>query len=149
MDTHIQLKQVQQKIGFYLEDIETPVGKAINLLIAGLVLLSSAIFVVETYPISDSLRMQLDAIDQGILLIFVVEYLLRLWCAENRLHFLLSLNSIVDLLAILPFLIGVLNSKFIRVFRWFRILRLIRLMKVGQSLATSPVKTALSSPAFF
>jgi len=129
MDTQIQLKHVQQKIGFYLEDIETPVGKALNLLIAGLVLLSSAIFVVETYPISDSLRVQLDAIDQGILLIFVVEYLLRLWCAENRLHFLLSLNSIVDLLAILPFLVGVFDSKFIRVFRWFRILRLIRLIE--------------------
>ncbi|NEQ23990.1 MAG: ion transporter, partial [Microcoleus sp. SIO2G3] len=42
-----------KEIAFYLEDIETPVGRAINLLIMGLILLSSVIFVAETYPLSE------------------------------------------------------------------------------------------------
>jgi voltage-gated potassium channel len=121
--------QLRQTIGFYLEDIETPVGKAVNLGITGLVLLSSAIFVAETYPIPDPLRSQLDAIDKGILIIFAIEYLLRFWCAERKLRHVLSLYSLVDLIAILPFLIGMLNISFIRVFRWFRILRLIRFIE--------------------
>ncbi len=64
--------QLRQTIGFYLEDIETPIGKAINLGITGLVLLSSAIFVAQTYPIPNEIRIQLDAIDKSILIVFTI-----------------------------------------------------------------------------
>jgi voltage-gated potassium channel len=63
---------LQKTISFYLEDIETPIGKAVNLSITGLVLLSSAVFVAQTYPLSDALRSSLEMFDKGILLIFVV-----------------------------------------------------------------------------
>ncbi len=46
---------------YYLEDIETPIGRAINLFLLGLILLSSAIFVAQTYPIPDSARNIIDA----------------------------------------------------------------------------------------
>lgn len=65
---------LRQRIAFYLEDIETPLGRAINLVVVGLVLLSSAIFVIETYTISASTRVNLNAIDNVILLIFALEY---------------------------------------------------------------------------
>ncbi|SRR5579883_63523 len=121
--------QLRQTIGFYLEDIETPIGKAINLGITGLVLLSSAIFVAQTYPIPNEIRIQLDAIDKSILIVFTIEYLLRFWCAENKSRYVFRLYSVIDLLAIFPLLIGVFNISFIRVFRWFRILRLIRFIE--------------------
>ncbi|HEY9812714.1 MAG TPA: ion transporter, partial [Candidatus Sericytochromatia bacterium] len=54
---------IKEKIAFYLEDIETPLGKLINLSITGLVLLSSIIFVIETYPIPDYVRLNLETID--------------------------------------------------------------------------------------
>lgn len=114
---------------FYLEDIETPVGRAITLSITGLVLLSSAIFVAETYPIPANVRSTLDVIDTAILLVFAIEYSLRLWCAENRLRYFFSLYSLIDLLAVVPFLIGVFDVSFLRIFRWFRILRLIRFIE--------------------
>jgi voltage-gated potassium channel len=121
--------QLQKTIGFYLEDFETPIGKVLNLSITALVLLSSAIFVVETYPIPDSLRMQLGVVDKVILVTFAVEYLLRLWSAENKLRYFFSLYSLIDLVAVFPFLIGVFNVSFLRVFRWFRILRLVRFIE--------------------
>ncbi|WP_421654478.1 ion transporter [Leptothermofonsia sp. ETS-13] len=121
--------QLRKTIGFYLEDVETPVGKIVNLGIIGLVLLSSAIFVAQTYPIPDGLRAELNAIDKGILIIFAIEYLLRLWVADNKLRYFFSLYSIIDLFAVFPFLIGIFNISFIRVFRWFRILRLIRFIE--------------------
>jgi voltage-gated potassium channel len=117
---------LSEKIAFYLEDIETSIGRGINLLITGLVLTSSAIFVVETYPISPALRERLDVLETGILLIFVVEYLLRFWVAQDKVKYFFSLYSMVDLVAILPFLLGSTNVGFLRIFRWFRILRLIR-----------------------
>lgn len=120
---------LKQLIGFYLEDIETPAGRAITLIITGLVLLSSAIFVAETYTIPTLLRTQLDIIDNAIIIIFSVEYLLRFWCAENKIKYFFSPYSIIDLLAILTVFPGVVDISFIRLLRWFRILRLIRFLK--------------------
>lgn len=119
----------RKTIGSYLDDIETPIGQVINLSIASLVVLSSTIFVVETYPIAQATRRSLDLIDTGILWIFSIEYLIRLWSAENRLKYIFSLYSLIDLLAILPFYLGATEIRFIRIFRWFRILRLIRLFE--------------------
>jgi len=120
---------LRKTLAFYLDDMETPVGRAIDLVITELVLLSMVIFAVQTYPISDRLRVSLDALDQGILILFVGEYLLRLWCAEQRFRYLFSPYSLIDLVAILPFFLGVLDIRFIRVFRWFRILRLVRFLE--------------------
>lgn len=120
---------VRQKISFYLEDIETPIGKAINLAITSLVLLSSAIFVAETYEISPAIRDKLNLLDSAILYVFAIEYLLRFWCADRKLRYVFSFYSLVDLLAILPFFLSSIDIRFIRLFRWFRILRLIRFIE--------------------
>ena len=115
-----------EQTALYFKDIETPIGKAINLTIAALVLLSAGIFVAETYNIPDSVKFQLHIVDTAILVIFALEYLLRLWSAENKLKYILSFYSIIDLMAILPFFLGAVDISFIRLLRSFRILRLIR-----------------------
>ncbi|MBE9013160.1 ion transporter, partial [Pseudanabaenaceae cyanobacterium LEGE 13415] len=97
---------LREKIAFYLEDIDTPLGKGINLFITGLVLVSSGIFIAETYKISIDIKNNLNAIENVILTIFVIEYALRVWCADRKLQFVFSLYSIIDLLSIAPFLIG-------------------------------------------
>lgn len=126
---HISSMLLKQRIGFYLEDIETPAGRAINLIITGLVLLSSAIFVADTYTIPPSVRIKLDTIDAAILIIFALEYVLRFWCAEYKVKYLFSFYSVIDLMAILPFFLGLIDISFIRILRWFRILRLIRFIE--------------------
>ena len=121
--------QLQQKVRFYLEDTETWVGRIVNFAIANLILLSAIIFVVETYPIPDNLRAGLRIVDWVILFIFTVEYLVRLGCAEQKFSHLFSGYSLIDLIAILPFLLGFLDVRFIRLLRWLRILRLVRFME--------------------
>lgn len=117
---------LQEKIAFYLQDLDTSLGRAINLTIVGLVLLSSVIFVVDTYAIPSSVRIKLNIIDTAILIVFALEYLLRLWCADNKIRYIFSFYSLIDLMAILPFFSGVIDTSFIRLLRWFRVLRLIR-----------------------
>ncbi len=124
----------RSQIGFYLEDIETPIGRTVNLTLTGLILLSSASFIAETYPLSRPVRINLQTLDTVLLIVFAVEYLLRLWCSENRVKFIFSFFSIIDLVAILPFLLGFVNVSFIRIFRWFRILRLIRFLELKISI---------------
>jgi voltage-gated potassium channel len=114
----------RKQIAFYLEDIETGTGRTVSLIITGLILLSCASFIAETYPISELVRIKLQTLDTALLGVFAVEYLVRLWCADNKFKFIFSFFSIADLLAILPFFLGFVNVSFIRIFRWFRILRL-------------------------
>lgn len=129
-DSSFSPMQLRRKIALYLEDIETPAGRAVNLFILGLILLSSAIFVAQTYPIPDSARNIIDTIDRLIGIIFVTEYIIRFLCADNKIKFFFRPFSILDLIAILPFILRVTNIQFIRMFRWFRILRLIRFINL-------------------
>jgi voltage-gated potassium channel len=119
----------KKQLSFYLEDMETVVGRAFNLGVTLLVLLSSGIFVAQTYGLSDDVRLVLDRIDTGILAIFAGEYLLRLWLAERKLRYIFSLYSLIDLLVLLPFFTGLVNISFLRVLRSFRILRLVRFVE--------------------
>ncbi|ASC69726.1 Putative potassium channel protein [Halomicronema hongdechloris C2206] len=119
---------LQQRVRFYLEDLETPWGRAVNGAIATLIILSSAIFVIETYTIPASLEIVLDWMDWLILAAFTLEYGLRAWSAEQPRRYLFSLYGLVDLIAILPLLLGFLDLRFIRLLRWLRLLRLWRFL---------------------
>ncbi|HAC63373.1 MAG TPA: Ion transporter [Cyanothece sp. UBA12306] len=120
---------IREKFGHYLEDFQSPIGVTINLIILGLILLSSAIFVIETYPIPGYLSKTLHQIDQIILWLFAIEYIIRFWSSNHKLKFVFSFFSLIDLLAIIPLFLGFLDVRYIRIVRWFRILRLITLVQ--------------------
>jgi voltage-gated potassium channel len=120
---------IREKIGFYLEDIETPIGKWLNLLITGLVLISTGTFVAETYALEPELANFLHQLDSAIMAIFTIEYVVRLVVAKKRWQYVFSFYALIDFVAIFPFLFGVFDASFLRVFRWFRILRLIRFVE--------------------
>ncbi|MGL5083219.1 MAG: ion transporter [Microcoleaceae cyanobacterium] len=127
-------QNLRQDIAFYLEDIDTPLGKFISLGFAGLILVSATLFVIETYSISPELRIQFRVLDRAILLCFAVEYCIRFWVAERKFKFLLHPLSIIDLIVISPLFLGFVNISFLRIVRWFRVLRLIRFIDVKISI---------------
>ena len=127
-------RSLKEKIAFYLENTDTIVGLWFNLTILGLILLSSVIFVAQTYPIGKQLKIGLEYADSIILVVFTLEYLLRLQTAKKPSKFLFSFFGIIDLIAILPLFIGWTDIRFIRVFRWFRILRIIRFWRIKRQI---------------
>lgn len=131
---------LREKISFYLEDMQSPLGRRINLTILGLIFLSSVIFAAETFSVLESLNTWFYYCDIMILILFTIEYLIRFLCAESKLKFLFSFFSIIDLLAIIPLFISVIDIRFIRLFRWFRIIRMIRFIEVEISIFK--IKTA-------
>ncbi|ACK70450.1 Ion transport protein [Gloeothece citriformis PCC 7424] len=133
----------KEKIAYYLEDTETSLGQTINLVILGLIFLSLGIFVAETYAIPQPVESLLNYIDLGILIIFTVEYLIRLWSAQDKSKFLFSIFSIFDLLAIIPLLVGIIDIRFFRIFRWFRVLRMIRFIEFETTLFKLQIKNEL------
>ena len=84
---------------------------------------------------------QLDAFEAIATAIFAVEYVLRLWaCVDyhtgaytdplwGRLCYMRSFFAIVDLVAVLPALLGVLGAADLRVLRLLRLLRLLKLVR--------------------
>jgi len=65
--------------------------------------------------------------------IFSIEYILRLYVANKTLKYVFSFFGIIDLIAILPFYLGIVidlrSLRILRIFRVFRTLKLIRFNK--------------------
>ena len=68
----------RETLQFYLIDCKTPLGKFIDIFIIFLNLVICAIFVMETYPVSEATRRLLWNTEVIIVLFFIVEYVARL-----------------------------------------------------------------------
>jgi len=118
----VSREQVRQAF----DETDTRLNFAVNGAIALLILSSAALFAIQTYELPSTVHLILGIADQVILTLFTLEYLLRLWAAEKPLRFVLSPYGLIDLVAILPFLLGFVDARFLRLIRWLRILRLAR-----------------------
>ncbi len=68
--------------------------------------------------------------------LFLIEYLLRLYCSPKPLRYALSFYGLVDLLAVLPGVIAIFypNAQYLLVIRIVRVLRIFRILKLRQYL---------------
>lgn len=67
-------------------------------------------------------------------IIFSIEYILRIWSSTDRFRFFINFYSIIDLLAILPFFLIESNFAGVRSLRVLRLLRASRLLRVAKIL---------------
>lgn len=121
---------LREAIRFYLLDHRTRLGKAIDvaLLVSNLVFV--AIFVAETYPLSEATRTVLWRTEVGIAFLFLAEYLLRLYGARDAAAEFLSPYTVVDLLAILPtFAVLLLPTPLAASIGFLRVLRVVRILR--------------------
>jgi len=139
-------KQVREAIGqrtfrqtvqFYMIDFQTPLGKAIDVLIIALNLLAVSLFVLNTYDISASLKELLWRLEIAVVGIFIGEYLLRLYRAPHRWSHVKDIYSVIDLAAIMPTLILIAlpatfffhDIRFIQTLRVLTALRIFRFLR--------------------
>ncbi len=88
-----------------VEQDDTGWGRVFDLTIQCLIVISLITFSLETLPnLSESARRILRYIEVFTVLIFTLEYLVRVYVADHKLSFIFSFFGVVDLLAILPFL---------------------------------------------
>ena len=114
---------------------ETKKGRRFDYFIQALILLSLITFSVETLPdLSPQTRKILTWIEYFTVIVFTIEYLLRIMLVKKKLKFIFSFMGLIDLLAILPFYIATgLDLRSIRIFRMFRLLRLFKLVRYSKS----------------
>jgi voltage-gated potassium channel len=123
--------------------------KLINTFLITLIVLNVLAVIMETVESIHSAHKQFfKDFDNVSVVIFSIEYLLRLWSAnyhekykhsiKGRLKYFFSLGAMIDLIAILPTFLhiifpGVLDLRILRMFRLARILRLFRLTAYTKS----------------
>ena len=123
-------------------------SRIFDIFIIVLIFLSVASVFIMTFPIPETTAELLAGFEKTALVIFSVEYLLRIWTADllhpdipgwrARLRYIRSGMAVIDLLAILPFYLPMLlpvNLVGIRAVRMVRLLRLFKLNRYSEALS--------------
>ncbi len=114
-----------------IEESHTKAGRAFDLTIQSLIILSLISFSIDTLPtISSEQRHYLWIFEVISVGIFAVEYICRILVASNKKAFVFSFFGVIDFLAILPFYLS--TGLDLRSLRAFRLLRLIRILKLAR-----------------
>lgn len=138
------MKSIKNKIFKIIQptDNSSILSKMFDLVIVTLILINTVTIIAATFSLS-ALKIRIFLIIEIVsVIIFSVEYILRLWTADllypekkpfiARIKFFFSPMAIVDLLAILPFYIPFLLPIDLRILRLIRLLRLFRLFKMNR-----------------
>ncbi len=118
-----------------------------------LIFASVVIVFAVTFNLSPEIMDILKKVENAIVVVFTVEYALRIWTANlrfpgkgwfaSRIRYIFSVSAIVDLLAILPSYLPYLLPEGMLGIRALRLIRLTRIFKVTQHSATLSAITAV------
>lgn len=145
-------QKVKERIFKILEaaSARDSLSRAFDVFITTLISLNVIAVILETVKtLSSQYVLFFRIFEVSSVLVFTIEYLLRLWtCTANkrfkrplkgRIRFALTPLALVDLMAILPFYLPMIipfDLRFIRAVRLFRIFRIFKMGRYSRSLKT-------------
>ncbi|HSC89785.1 MAG TPA: ion transporter [Polyangiaceae bacterium] len=124
---------LRRRLYIVIFEHDTRAGRAFDVALLWAILLSVLSVVLESV---ESVRSEygaiLRAVEWGFTGLFTIEYLLRLYCAPQRLRYPFSFFGLVDLVALLPSFVSVAmpGAQSLLVIRVFRLLRVFRILKL-------------------
>lgn len=127
----------RQSLHEIIFEADTPAGKAFDVVLFGLILLSTVVVMLESIR---SLRAVYGPaflwFEWFITILFTIEYGLRLVSVRRPLAYATSFFGLVDLLAILPTYLSLFipGSQYLLVVRGLRLLRIFRVLKLAEYL---------------
>jgi len=138
------MKKLKQKIyNIIREDDENSlIAQIFDSIIIALIIINVIAVIVDTFSLPSWISPILNALEIISVVVFSVEYVLRVWTADEMypelttframIKYMFSFMAVIDLLAILPFYIPVLIPVDLRVLRALRIFRILRIFKVNR-----------------
>ena len=85
--------------------------------------------------LTETQRLILEHIELVSVIIFTVEYLLRLILADKKLGFALSFYGVIDFLAILPFYLSLgIDLRSLRILRLLRVFRVLKMARYNKAI---------------
>lgn len=127
---------MKEKLRNIIEDNTSKKGKIFDYFIQILILLSLITFTVETLPGNSKNTIDfLKYFEFFCIIIFSIEYLLRIYVSKKPFRYILSFYGIIDFLAIFPFYLNVAyDLRVLRAFRIFRIFRALKLIRYNKAI---------------
>jgi voltage-gated potassium channel len=117
-------------------------SKIFDVIIISLIILNIILVIAETFDVSDTARAVMNGVEVVSVIVFTIEYLLRVWTADMlypqyrgvkaRLKYIFSFMALIDLIAILPFYLPLIIPIDLRVLRILRVIRLLRIFKINR-----------------
>lgn len=139
------VERTRRRIFNIIEDSPTPSiwAPRFNIFMTAVILLNIFVVIIESVESLFAVYGGLfELIDLVSVIIFTIEYSLRLWTCTlhprfrntvtGRLRFAATPMAIVDLLAILPFYLPMILPVDLRLLRMLRLMRLLRILKIGR-----------------
>ncbi|SFN92086.1 voltage-gated potassium channel [Bizionia echini] len=137
---------MKQQIKNIVEIHDTPLSRIFAIFIQVLILVSIVTFTVETIPDLDpSTRLVLNVVEVFSVVVFTIEYVLRIYVADSKPKFIFSFFGIIDLLAILPFYLSFgVDLRSLRALRFLRLFRILKLVRYNRAMNhfTTAIKSA-------
>lgn len=112
---------------------DTRLGKLFDIILLSLILVSTAIIMMESVPQLDKRFHYIFLILEWIISIFfTVEYTMRIAVVKNKKHYIFSFMGIIDFLALAPFFLSFFFpvTKYFLIFRMLRMLRIFRIFNL-------------------
>jgi voltage-gated potassium channel len=127
---------LKQKLKNIIDDNTTKIGRLFDAVIQILIIASLLAFTIETFPDNSQQTQEiLYYFEFFCVIVFSIEYLLRIYIADKPFRYIFSFYGVIDLLAILPFyLTNVFDFRALRAFRIFRIFRMFKLIRYNKAL---------------
>jgi voltage-gated potassium channel len=135
---------VKEKIRSIIFEASTPAGRAFDVFLIIVILLSVLVVVLDSVTsIHSEYGQVLLVIEWSFTLLFTVEYLLRLWTIQNTWLYARSFYGVVDLLGSVPTYLSIwfadahyfLVVRVLRVLRIFRVFRMVRYVGEAELIA--------------
>ena len=145
----IKRSAVQERLYRIIFKADTAEGKLFDVLLFIAISLSVGLTMLQSVKSIDEQHGSLLFVINAFLSVaFTIEYFIRIYCARHSARYVRSFFGVVDLVALLPFYVGLFipSTRFLDVVRILRMLRIFRVLKMAQYVGEADLlKNALVS----
>jgi voltage-gated potassium channel len=135
----------RKKLHEIIFEAETPAGRAFDITLIWLILLSLLVVILESVKsIREDYGALLLTLEWIFTILFSIEYVLRIVSVRRPLRYIFSFYGLIDMLAILPTYISLLipGTQYLLTIRVLRLLRIFRILKLTAYLTEARVITS-------
>ncbi len=136
---------MKERLRSIIEDNTTKEGRLFDGFIQFLIFINLLCFSIETIPDNSKLVISiLSYIEITSIVLFSIEYLLRIYVSKKPLKYIFSFYGLIDLLAVIPFyFISSVDLRTVKIFRVFRIFKALKLIRYSSALKRFGIATKL------
>lgn len=136
--------ELKEKLHEIIFEADTPAGKAFDVSIMVLIVLSVIVVMLETVDfINQRFALLFSILEWALTILFSIEYVLRIYSIQKPWKYILSFYGIVDLVSILPTYLSYFlpGTHYLVTIRALRLLRVFRVLKLANYMVQSKILT--------